>query len=49
MVAGLKVAVTPDGRPLKERATALLNPPETAVVMVEVARSLLALSGVRLV
>ena len=33
---GLKLTVTPEGWPLAERATAALNPPETAVVMVEV-------------
>ncbi len=32
MVAGLKLPVTPDGKPLAERATAPLNPPETVVV-----------------
>ena len=33
--AGLKVAVTPVGNPLADNATAELNPPETAVVIVE--------------
>lgn len=33
---GLNAAVTPVGSPLAERAIAALNPPETAVVMVEV-------------
>lgn len=33
---GLKVAVTPVGRPLADSATAELNPPETVVVMVDV-------------
>ena len=32
---GLKLTVTPDGAPDAVRATAELNPPETAVVMVE--------------
>jgi hypothetical protein len=36
ILVGLKLAVTPPGSPLAERATALLNPPETAVVMLEV-------------
>ena len=36
MLVGLKAAVTPEGRPLAERATALLNPPETADVIVDV-------------
>jgi hypothetical protein len=36
MVDGLKPAVTPEGRPLAVRAMALLNPPETAVVTVDV-------------
>ena len=35
--AGLKLAVTPDGRPETDRATAELNPPETAVETVVVA------------
>jgi hypothetical protein len=35
MDAGLNAAVTPVGRPEAERAIAELNPPETAVVMVE--------------
>jgi hypothetical protein len=35
MDVGLKVAVTPVGWPLAVNATAELNPPETAVVMVE--------------
>ena len=33
--AGLKLTVTPAGTPDAARATAELNPPETAVVMVE--------------
>lgn len=33
---GLKLTVTPEGAPDAERDTAELNPPETAVVMVEV-------------
>ena len=33
---GLKLTVTPDGAPDAVRATAELNPPETAVVTVEV-------------
>jgi len=37
MLAGLKLAVTPLGRPLAERATAPLNPPAVAEVMVVVA------------
>ena len=36
MLDGLKLAVTPEGRPLADSATALLNPPATAVVMVDV-------------
>lgn len=36
MVDGLKAAVTPVGRPLADRATALLNPPDTVDVIVEV-------------
>jgi hypothetical protein len=36
MLAGLKLAVTPDGRPLADKATALLNPPAATLVMVEV-------------
>jgi hypothetical protein len=36
MVDGLKLAVTPEGRPLALSETALLKPPEIAVVMVEV-------------
>jgi len=36
MLVGLKPAVTPEGMPLAERATALLNPPETAEVIVDV-------------
>lgn len=35
MEVGLKPTVTPVGAPEAERATAELNPPETAVVMVE--------------
>ena len=35
MDAGLKVAVTPAGAPDAVRAIAELNPPDTAVVMVE--------------
>ena len=35
MEVGLKATVTPVGMPEAERATAELNPPETAVVMVE--------------
>jgi len=37
MLVGLKPAVTPEGRPLADRAMALLNPPETAAVMLVVA------------
>ena len=36
MDVGLKAAVTPVGRPEADNATAESNPPETAVVMVEV-------------
>jgi hypothetical protein len=36
MVVGLKLAVTPDGNPLAARETALLNPPETPLEIVEV-------------
>jgi hypothetical protein len=36
MLVGLNAAVTPVGKPLAERATALLNPPETADVIVDV-------------
>ena len=36
MLEGLKLAVTPDGIPLAERATALLNPPEIPTVIVDV-------------
>ena len=36
MDAGLKAAVTPEGRPEADSATAELNPPETVVVTVEV-------------
>jgi hypothetical protein len=35
MLAGLKLAVTPVGRPPAVSATALLNPPETALVIVD--------------
>ena len=35
MDVGLNAAVTPVGRPDAERAIAALNPPETAVVMVD--------------
>jgi hypothetical protein len=35
MDVGLKLAVTPDGRPLADKATAESKPPETAVVIVE--------------
>ena len=35
MDVGLKLAVTPVGMPLADNATAELNPPETAVVMVD--------------
>jgi len=37
MLVGLKLAVTPVGRPLAERAMALSNPPEIAAVMEVVA------------
>jgi hypothetical protein len=36
MLAGLKLAVTPVGNPLADRATALLNPPVTVLVIVDV-------------
>jgi hypothetical protein len=36
MLTGLKLAVTPEGIPVAERVTALLNPPETALVIVDV-------------
>lgn len=36
MLVGLKPAVTPFGRPLAERVTALSNPPETEQLMVAV-------------
>ena len=36
MDVGLKVAVTPDGRPLADRVTAESKPPETVLVIVEV-------------
>lgn len=36
MLEGLKPAVTPEGMPLADRATALLNPPVTVEVMVDV-------------
>ena len=36
MEVGLKAAVTPVGRPDADNATAESNPPETAVVMVDV-------------
>jgi hypothetical protein len=36
MLAGLKPAVTPEGRPLADRAMALLNPPEMAAVILDV-------------
>ena len=36
MDAGLKLAVTPEGKPVTDKATAELNPPETAVVIFEV-------------
>ena len=32
--AGLKLDVTPEGTPVADKATAELNPPETAVVTV---------------
>jgi hypothetical protein len=35
ILAGLNAAVTPDGKPLAVSATVLLNPPETALVTVE--------------
>ncbi len=36
MVAGLKLTVVPDGMPEADRLIALLNPPLTVVVMVDV-------------
>ena len=36
MLVGLKPAVTPEGKPLAERAIAELNPPEMAAVIEEV-------------
>jgi len=36
MLVGLKLAVTPDGKPLADNVIALLNPPEGVAVMVEV-------------
>jgi hypothetical protein len=36
MRVGLKLAVTPDGKPLADNVIALLNPPEGVAVMVEV-------------
>jgi hypothetical protein len=36
MLVGLKLAVTPVGRPLADRAMALSNPPATAAVMLDV-------------
>jgi hypothetical protein len=35
MLAGLKLAVTPEGKPLADRAIAELNPPEMAAVIVD--------------
>ena len=35
MDAGLKLAVTPEGKPVTDKATAELNPPDTVVVMVD--------------
>ena len=35
MLAGLKLAVTPAGKPLAERAIAELNPPEMDAVIVD--------------
>jgi hypothetical protein len=35
MLAGVKLAVTPEGKPPAERAIAELNPPEMAAVIVE--------------
>ena len=32
MEVGLKLPVTPEGRPVADKATAALKPPETAVV-----------------
>jgi hypothetical protein len=37
VVAGLKLAVTPLGKPLMDKATLLLNPPAGAIEMLEVA------------
>jgi hypothetical protein len=37
MLVGLKAAVTPEGSPAAESAIALLNPPETVLLMVLVA------------
>jgi hypothetical protein len=34
MLAGLKLAVTPEGKPLAERAIVPLNPPATVLVTV---------------
>lgn len=36
MLDGLKLAVTPEGMPLADKAMELLYPPETAAVMVDV-------------
>ena len=36
MLVGLKLAVTPVGMPLADKAIALSNPPEIAAVMVDV-------------
>ena len=36
MLAGLKLAVTPEGKPLADRAIAESNPPEMAAVIEEV-------------
>ena len=35
MLAGLKPAVTPEGKPLADRAIAELNPPEMAALIVD--------------
>ena len=35
MLVGLKLAVTPEGKPLADSAIAELNPPEMAAVIVE--------------